>query len=60
MRADFNMVCDVAGLFTARFVEGGTATFNAPFGKFLRDNMMCSIVKRDATQYRLNGGFTLT
>lgn len=55
LRADFTCVFDVLGNYTATFLEGGTTTFSAPYGKILRNNRMCTISKRTATQYRLNG-----
>lgn len=60
LRADFNCVFDVIGLFTAQFVAGGTTTFSAPFGAFLRDNMMCTLYKETSVRFRINGGLTVT
>lgn len=56
LRSDFNAVFDVIGNFTATFVEGGTSTFSAPFGKILKDNSMCTLYKQSTTSFRLNGG----
>ena len=55
LRADFTCVFDVLGNRTATFLEGGTATFLAPFGKILRNNRMCTLSKRTSTTFRLNG-----
>ena len=60
LRADFNCVFDVIGLFTAQFVAGGTSTFSAPFGLYLRDNMMCTLYKETSVRFRVNGGLVAT
>lgn len=60
LRADFNCVFDVIGLSTAQFIAGGTTTFSAPFGLYLRDNMMCTLYKETSTRFRINGSLTLT
>ena len=56
LRADFNCVFEAYGIVTATFVEGGTAVFSAPFGKLLKDNLMCNLYKVSSTGFRLNGG----
>lgn len=56
LREGFNAVCDSIGGATGTFIESGTSTFSAPFGKILKDNAMCTIYKYSATAFRLNGG----
>ena len=56
LKADFNCVFDAIGNVTGTFAEGTGAAFNAPFGKLLKDNGMCTLYKYTSTAYRLNGG----
>ena len=56
LRADFNCVFDMIGLFVATFLEGSGITFSSPFGNLLKENAMCTLYKVTSSNFRLNGG----